>query len=64
MAIALKNVGDKQWTTVGRKQNSNVTYSYDQAGLTNAKNNCNGYDETWVASFTKNPSNVAKAKQQ
>ena len=61
MAIALKNVGDKQWTTVGRRQNSRITYSYNQAGLTNAKNNCNGYDETWQASFTMNPSNVAKA---
>lgn len=61
MAIALKNVAEKQWTNVGRKQNSRVTYSYDQAGLTNAKNNCNGYDETWQASFTMNPSNVAKA---
>ena len=63
-AMALKNAGSYTWSPTGnhgRGTTSRINYSYDYNGLIKARNDDNGYEETWNGSYTTNPSGEIKA---
>lgn len=60
-AIALKNIAEEKWTTIGHRRNG-ATYSYDYNGLKKARDNYDGEKETWDKTYTQNPRNTVKAE--
>ena len=63
-AMALKNAGSYTWSPTGnqgRNTWSKNNYSYDYYGLIKARNDDNGYEETWNGSYTTKPSGQIKA---
>ena len=63
-AMALKNAGSYPWSPIGNQGRgtwSKNNYSYDYNGLIKARNDDNGYEETWNGSYTTKPSGQIKA---
>lgn len=61
IAVSLRNVGNYQWTTLGRNGNSKTVYSYNVSGLQQARDKYDGFEETWVGAYTIKPSGLIKA---